>query len=80
MLHYIGMAGMTGCIPNYCQSHTHREHAIDDLVGMHDLEPFGEEHDNLVRDGFTLLPNDAGNEYCEVMACDCDTPEVHNDH
>lgn len=75
--HYIVMAGMHGCIPNYCGSCETYAIAVDDLADMHELGRTRKA--KLRKEGYLEL-NLArdGNEYCEITECDCDHPYSHN--
>ena len=76
--HYIGMAGLHGCLPQTCDVYETYQDAVDSLASIHELgktrsaalKKHGYLELNLHRDG---------NEYCEIEECDCDTPEVHSD-
>jgi len=48
------------------------------LVQLHELD---RNHElDLIRDGYTELNlKDHGNEYAEIIKCDCDSPNDHND-
>ena len=78
MKHYIGMAGLRGCLPNYCVTHDTHDDAVMDLADTHEL---GRDRTRrLKRDSFLLLNlHRDGNEYCEITECDCDDPGIHND-
>lgn len=78
--HYIAMAGLHGCLPNYVASHDDRDSALFDLISMHELNADA----GLVRDlketGIVELDvQEHGNEYAEVIECDCNHPEQHDD-
>ena len=76
--HYIAMAGIHGCIPQYCASFDTIRDAADELASIHEL---GKNRKRaLQRDKYLELNLQRdGNEYCEITECDCITPEVHND-
>jgi hypothetical protein len=76
--HYIAMAGLHGYLPQYCQSYDNYIDAVSGLAQLHEigksrsreLKKYSYLELNLHRDG---------NEYCEIIECDCKTPEIHND-
>jgi hypothetical protein len=84
--HYIAMSGMHGCLPDYCEVHEALPDAINDLVNLFEL---GRERTKALRQAkyLELVRNPVeiaeercfGADYCEITACDCDTPEVHSD-
>ena len=63
--HYIGMAGLHGCLPQYCQSHETIKDAVEDLAQLHELS----ERKRRVLRRDLYLEMDVykdGNEYCEI--------------
>ncbi len=78
--HYVAMAGLHGCMPQYCSGHEHYNDAVDDLIGLHEIEDSGEalvlERDSSIE----LDIHEHGNEYAEITECDCDDINVHNDN
>ena len=88
--HFIGMAGLHGCIPNFCDVYASFDDAVESLCLIHELGPRSKFRKELKRTGYTELHlNDYmvggiqmeghGNEYAEISVCDCDTPEIHSD-
>ena len=77
MRHYISMSGSFGCLPDFCDVSTDRDNAVDTLVSLFELGKTRERH--LDRDGFLNLSPRDGAEYCEVISCDCENPNVHSD-
>jgi len=76
--HYIAMAGLSGCLPNYCQGHETYGAAVEDLAAMHELGK--KRRQALKRDGYLMLNiKRDGNEYAEVTECGCDDASQHND-
>ena len=78
MRHYIAMAGLLGYLPIYCDVFQTYEDAVDSLACIHEL---GRDRTrSLKRDGWLdlNLARD-GNEYCEIIDCDCDTPQDHSE-
>lgn len=80
MKHYVAMAGLHGCLPNYVALHESRQNAIDDLVSLHELDNDAGKMRDLKQTGFVELnAHEDGNEYAEVMECNCDNPSIHDD-
>ena len=77
--HYIAMAGLSGYLPNLCESHESYESAVGSLVSTHEL---GRKRAAILkRNGYIDLNiSRDGNEYAEITDCECDTPEVHSDN
>ena len=77
--HYIGMAGVHGCIPQYCASYKTIKDAVEDLAQVHELS---ERKRRILRKDLYLEMDlhTQGNEYCQVTECDCNEPEIHNDN
>jgi hypothetical protein len=76
--HWIGMAGLRGCIPAACASYATYDDAVDGLAETHDLGR--KRRAALRRDGYLELSRHRyGNEYAEITECDCKTPEEHDD-
>ena len=78
-VHYIGMAGFHGCLPQTCESYDSYEDAVEGLASIHDL---GKNRTaQLKRDGYLELNlHRDGNEYAEIEECNCSTPDAHNDY
>lgn len=66
MTRYTAMAGMSGCMPNFCEDADSYEDAVEMLVSLHEL---GKNRARLLkRDGYLVLNlHRDGNEYCEVV-------------
>lgn len=78
MTHYIGMAGLHGCIPQTCDVYESQKSAAEGLAQIHDLGR--NRRRALARDGYLELNlHRDGNEYAEITSCDCATPDVHSD-
>ena len=77
-IHYVGMAGIHGCMPATCDVYDSPESAADSLAFLHN---FGKhKRRELCQDRYLALNMKRyGNEYVEIMECDCATPEVHSD-
>jgi hypothetical protein len=87
-VHYIGLGGLKGYLPNFCDVYPDMESAVEGICFIHDLGPHSKFRRNLERDGYTdliLHPRKSpphpghGNEYAEIVECDCDTPWEHSD-
>ena len=77
-MHYIGMAGLHGCMPQTCGAYDTAEAAAESLGDTHDLGR--KRRAELWRDwSIELNLKRDGNEYAEISECDCDDPESHND-
>ena len=65
-MHYIAMAGLHGCLPQYGEEYETYEDAVNDLVSMNELTK--EEEDELYTNAYLELDlKTHGNEYCEVV-------------
>ena len=63
---YAAMAGLHGCLPNYCEEYKRYDDAVEDLVNLHELTK--EEKDELSRNAYLELELEKhGNAYCEVV-------------
>jgi hypothetical protein len=72
------MAGLHGYLPQYCSSHETPDDAALDLGQLHELTDRAIKE--LAVDYYLELNlKKHGNEYCEIVECDCATPEDHND-
>ena len=76
--HFIAVAGLHGYLPNFhatCDTYTN---AMKVLADLHELG-YGRLR-KLKRDGYIELNlRRDGNEYCEIVECNCNNPECHND-
>ena len=76
--HWIGMAGLHGCMPATCGSYDAYDDACEALADIHDLG--SRRRRELRRDGYLELNlHRDGNEYIEITECNCTLPENHND-
>lgn len=76
--HYILMGGLHGCIPSHCQAHTCLANAVDEAVLIYELGK-GRAR-TLYRDLYLELnPARDGNDYVEIVECNCDEPWVHSE-
>lgn len=79
--HYIALAGLHGCLPNYCASYETRGQAIDSLADLHELPRYGQLMRDLRSGGYCELKLQYhGNEYAEIQECTCDDPDSHCDY
>ncbi len=78
MKHFVAMAGLSGgYLPNYIAAHKTRRDAVDDLVQFHDMGH--RRADTLRRKGYVSLSLARdGNEYAEVVVCECDDVSAHD--
>lgn len=68
--HYVGMAGLRGYMPNYVTVGETRGSVAEDLGFIHELS--GRAIKRLRRDWWLDLDlYEYGNEYCEIVVCDC---------
>ena len=76
--HWIGMAGLHGCLPQTCGGYDTYDDACKALVDTHELDR--NRRRELRRDGYLELNlhRDA-NEYIEITECDCASPKDHNE-
>ena len=78
MRHYIGMAGLHGCLPQTCARYESAQDAAQGLANIHDLGR--NRRRALARDMYLELNlHRDGNEYAEIVECDCSDPDCHND-
>lgn len=79
-VHYIAIAGLKGCLPNYCTSHDTAQSAYSDLLDIHNIDFLSSIASELSLYGYADLDLTIhGNEYAEVIECDCDDPSQHDD-
>lgn len=76
--HYIAMGGLHGCLPSHCDVYETWQDAVTALVDQYEL---GKKRASVLRRNLSLELNSKrdGNEYVEIVECDCETPEVHSD-
>lgn len=77
--HYIAMAGLHGCLPQTSESYDNYDDAVESMASLHEL---GRNRTRqLKKDGYIELNlHRDGNEYAEIVECDCNDPESHNDY
>jgi hypothetical protein len=74
--HYLAMSGSPGFIPDCCEMFDSREEAVSDLVKF--LELTAEQENRLRAWDFTTCDPMQGAGYCQVLECECATPEIHS--
>jgi hypothetical protein len=76
--HFIGMAGLHGCLPQTCDVYATKGDAAQSLGDIHELS---KNKIRLLRRAMYLELDLSkhGNEYCEIAECECDDPAVHSD-
>ena len=76
--HFIGMAGLHGCLPQTCDVYDSIRDAADSLASIHDL---GKRRTAMLRRDLYLELNlhRDGNEYAEIEECNCGDPSRHSD-
>jgi len=78
MKHYIGMGGMHGYMPNFCDVYSTYKNCIEGIACIQDLGK--NRKARLKRDGcLELNLRRDGNEYVEIQECDCNEPWIHQD-
>lgn len=75
--HYIAMAGIGGCLPNFCEVYETEKQAVEGLDALCELSR--QQKRELRLYGLTDLTKAQGNEYAEVVECDCNEPGGHQD-
>lgn len=76
--HYIAMAGLHGYMPMVSEVTATRGQAAELLGGIHELSK--NKIKQLRRDYYLELDLSIhGNEYCEIIECDCNEEEMHSD-
>lgn len=77
-VHYVGTAGVHGYLPNYCDVYLSLESAVDDLAIIHEL---GRQRTQELRKNLYIELNlrRDGNEYTEIIECNCNEPADHQD-
>lgn len=76
--HFIAMAGLYGYLPNYSACHETKTAAAEDLASMHDMSEramFRLRHEMYI----DLDLQRDGNEYCEIVVCQCDDADCHQE-
>lgn len=80
MKHFIAMAGLRGCMPNYCDVYFSEKSAVESLCDIHDKGYRSVFANSLRKFHFAELNLAVdGNEYGEIVECDCDAPWEHSD-
>jgi hypothetical protein len=79
--HFHAIAGLHGCMPNYCETFESYTDAVDSLAQVHEL---GKNRTRELKNNEYLELNlrRDGNEYCEITSCsdnDCQLEEPFTD-
>lgn len=75
--HWVAMAGLHGCLPQFCSCYSTYDGAVEALAQVHEL---GQRRMQLLKRQQYLelnLQRD-GNAYAEIVACDCVYPSQHD--
>jgi hypothetical protein len=74
--HFVAMAGLHGCLPNYCECYDTFAAAVEGLASLHEL---GQKRRRELRITGSLELNchRDGNEYCEIVECTCPRHSSH---
>lgn len=73
--HYIGGSGSYGCLYDYCSGACPSvTAAAEALAAVHELG--STRRRRLIRERYLDLSD--GADYCEIVECDCATPEQHD--
>ena len=79
--HYIAMAGLSGYLPQYCDVFQDFDSAVESLCDLHEIPISGTLASELANTYHVSLDlKKHGNEYAEIIECDCDTPQDHSEH
>jgi hypothetical protein len=74
--HYVGAAGLHGCMANYVTWNESYNLLVDDLASLHELS--SKDRRELRKYGYLEMNlHKHGNEYAEISECHCGNPEEH---
>ena len=86
--HFIAMSGTFGCIPDNIAAFPNYSEAVQHLIDVFDLPPYGKKAKKLRECGYVTLdedggPNsseirDFGADYAEIVKCECNNIGIHN--
>ena len=76
-MHFIGMSGIHGCLPQFWTWGETRRLVCESLDLVHDLTR--QQRRDLIRLGYIELKPNQGSEYASITECNCRNPEVHDD-
>jgi hypothetical protein len=74
--HYLAMAGLHGCLPNFCECCDTVKEAVEVLTALHNLGQH-RQRELRVTGSLELNLHRDGNEYCEIVECGCPRHEEH---
>lgn len=82
--HYVGMAGIHGCMPSTCGAYDTIGQAASSLGDLHSTDDGKHGStwvtNQLIRHHYVELSmRRHGNDYASIDVCRCDTPNDHND-
>jgi len=77
LIHYIGMNGTSGCMPDSCNAYETKRAAVESLTDL--LELTTRQARELSRDGLVYCKPGQGADYAEVSECTCSEPWVHSE-
>jgi hypothetical protein len=76
-VHYIGMNGSSGCLPDSCNVYTSEQSAVESLTDL--LELTEEQSAELLESGLVYCTQEQGADYASVTECSCNEPWQHQD-
>ena len=86
--HFIAMSGTFGCIPDNIAAFPNYSEAVQHLIDVFDLPPYGKKAKGLRECGYVVLDEDGGPnsseirefgaDYAEIQKCTCGHIEIHN--
>ena len=86
--HFIAMSGTFGCIPDNITTFPTYSEAVQHLIDVFDLPPYGKKANELRECGYVTLDEDGGPnsseirefgaDYAEIVKCECNNIGIHN--
>ena len=86
--HFIAMSGSYGCFPDNIAAFPTYSEAVQHLIDVFDLPPYGKEARVLRECGYVTLDDDGGPnsseirdfgaDYAEIVKCECNNIGIHN--
>ena len=87
--HFIAMSGSNGCIPDNIAAFPKYSEAVQYMIDVFDLPPYGKKAKGLRECGYVTLdedggPNsseirDFGADYAEIVKCNCSNSKIHEE-